>query len=509
MTQTLMLQDAETLLVHGRLDLAAQRFHDVLESDPHCFNALLGLGVICAQQGQFAEAIPWLSQAVIQSPDSCLAHYNLGIAHKSLQQLDAAIEQFESVIALDSSHLGALNSLGNCFIAKGQIEDATATYTHALALAPDNPQTLYNYALLLQSSGHVTEAAALYEKAVTLRPDFAAAWTNLGTILQDTGAFADSELCFRQALSADPTFADASINLGLCLFRQNRADEALSLALSTASQPDHADFPHYSLGLLFAKLGQNPKAQQHLARSLERDPEDTQGARLVMAGLGTLPVPDRSSDAQMQKLYTARAASWDKATESDHSYRGHELVADLFKSLYPEHQALSVLDAGCGTGLVGLSLGPVGQLEGVDLSAPMLAHAQVKGIYTSLHQADMLHFMEAHEGSYDVVTSAATLIHFGDLRPVFTAAKSALRPGGRFLFTVFPGPDSQPTGAAISLLHGHAEGGCYLHSRPHLIKWAEEVGFSVEVMKEDVHEFDRGNPITALVVALQSIAPSP
>ena len=501
------LKIAEDHLESGRLDQAAMGFRALLAQDPHHFESLMGLGVICAQRSDFQKALLWLTQAVDRCPTSSLAHYNLGIVLKSLNRPQDAVRSFTQAIDHDPQNMAAINALGNSLAACGRSQDALRQFELAQGIQPDHPQTLYNRGLVLQSMGALDAAFRSYEQAVSLDPSLAAAWTNMGTILQDHGDDDDAELCFRQALAARPDCVDALVNLGLLLFRRSRPDEAAAMALAAGRLKQASDFPHYSLGLLFAKLGRVQDAHLHLSQSLQADPTDSCGARLVLAGLGVETPPDHPSHAHLQKLYEARAAVWDGKAQSARPYLGHELVADLFLKLYAGRSDLSVLDAGCGTGLVGQCLlrsGKLSRLDGVDLSAPMLERAKEKGLYHGLHHQDLVAFMAEHPDTYDAVTSAATLIHFGNLQPVFEAARTALRPDGRFLFTLFPAPDDQATGAMISLLHGHAEGGCYLHPPKQLALWAVAAGFYVETTAEAVHEYDRDRPVIALTVSLRA-----
>jgi predicted TPR repeat methyltransferase len=164
---------------------------------------------------------------------------------------------------------------------------------------------------------------------------------------------------------------------------------------------------------------------------------------------------------------------------------------------------LDVLDAGCGTGLVGQNLKPIAaKLVGVDISHAMLAKAQAKGVYAELYHDDLLSYMNVHPGAYDVVASAATLIHFGDLAPAFKAAAKSLRPGGVFVMTLFPSDKD----AAPYIVHptpGLAEGGCFAHHRDYVKATAQGAGLNVVSIKDAVHEHHDGKPVPGIVVSLR------
>ncbi|MEJ1958719.1 MAG: methyltransferase domain-containing protein [Nitrosomonadales bacterium] len=71
---------------------------------------------------------------------------------------------------------------------------------------------------------------------------------------------------------------------------------------------------------------------------------------------------------------------------------------------------LDILDAGCGTGLVGERVRDLaGKLDGIDMSSPMLEKAIAKNIYDQTYAVDLVSFMNSHPNSYDAITCAATL----------------------------------------------------------------------------------------------------
>jgi predicted TPR repeat methyltransferase len=136
----------------------------------------------------------------------------------------------------------------------------------------------------------------------------------------------------------------------------------------------------------------------------------------------------------------------------------------------------------------------------------MLELARKRNIYDSLERGDLVALLANRRGQYDVVTAAATLIHFGDLAPVFAAAASALRPEGLFVFTAFPNPDNDD-GFALGSADGLLQFGCYVHGAGYIAAAAAAAGFSVEILDRDVHEYHHGAARIGLVVALRGQNP--
>jgi predicted TPR repeat methyltransferase len=141
------------------------------------------------------------------------------------------------------------------------------------------------------------------------------------------------------------------------------------------------------------------------------------------------------------------------------------------------------------------------------LSAAMLEKAKEKRVYDDLHRGELVTFLAEHPQSYDLLTAAATLIHFGDLRPVFDAAAVALRDCGLFVFTVFP-HDGNPDGFTVGSADGLLQAGCYAHGARYVARTAQTAGFAVERVDREIHEYYQGEPRVGLVVALRRIAPN-
>ena len=101
--------------------------------------------------------------------------------------------------------------------------------------------------------------------------------------------------------------------------------------------------------------------------------------------------------------------------------------------------ALSILDAGCGTGLVGIQLAKFGfgGIVGLDISPGMLEIARKTGAYGALEEADLSKPIEKSDGSVDAVICVGTLTrgHLGP-KPVLEEFARVVKKGGVVVATV-------------------------------------------------------------------------
>ena len=298
---------------------------------------------------------------------------------------------------------------------------------------------------------------------------------NLGNDLLQQQRLDEAVVAYRRAIEIAPVFADAYNNLGVALRRQGDLDAARA-----CHEKALADAPGHASALI--NLGQ---------------------LQFLRAQLGLEPLPLAASGNFVASLYNGRANDWDRSAAHLQKYCAPQLVADAMKTYWKREAAARVLDAGCGTGLVGelikdLAVG----LDGVDLSPAMLERATSKGIYQNLFQGDIVQFMADHPSKYDAVVSAATLIHFGDLKPVFGAAFGSLRGGGLFIFTLFPfegveGDFSIAPSDVLRLM------GCFAHSERYVRETVVASGFSVECLDLVTHEYFDRQPVPGLLGVLR------
>jgi len=90
-------------------------------------------------------------------------------------------------------------------------------------------------------------------------------------------------------------------------------------------------------------------------------------------------------------------------------YVGHKVTTDtLFK--YLKNKQSKILDAGCGTGLVGQILykNNYKNIVGVDFSQEMIDRALKKNVYQSLSLCDLTKKLEFEDGSFDAIICAGT-----------------------------------------------------------------------------------------------------
>jgi len=411
----------------------------------------------------------------------------------------------------------------------GMLDDAEAVYTRILQAVPDNPDALNLMGLLVRQRGQSEQALALLERAVAAAPGFAAAHNNLANLLCEAGHFQEAAEHLLRTLEIEPDDPRALNNLGNIARIGGQVEEAIRCFERALEIAPEFPLPHENLGRLYVEKGDIPRAHDYFCKAVALDNDLSHSKQFVGMALCQLeryeeareyylkwiaaepsnPVPKhllstvaegatptRASDEYVRVTFDSFAKTFDVHLQRL-QYRAPALVVNALKTAVGlDASELTVLDAGCGTGLCGELLRPVAKrLDGVDLSSGMLARARDTGRYDELAEDELGRFMNAHPERYDAIACADTLCYFGDLSEAMRAAKVALRSGGCFVFTV-----EEETADPSANYRIHSSGR-YAHTERYVREAVESAGLGIARLDHAWLRMEIGQEVGGLVVA--------
>lgn len=396
-------------------------------------------------------------------------HY-LGVLRHQRGRSDEAVELIEAALKITPRHPDAHNNLGNVHKECGRLREAEACYRHALECGPDHYNAQSNLAVVLEVQDRLDEAFDAYAKLLQQAPRFAQGHYLMGLFLRNHAQHEEhveqSAQCFRTAYELDHRNLRALEALGISLYMLHRRDEAVQV---------YRDW-------------------------LEREPHNPI-ARHMLASCGGAQVPPRADDAYVRDVFDDFADSFDEQLLKNLGYRAPQVLVDTVATvLHAPSGSLDVLDAGCGTGLCAPLIRPYARwLSGVDLSGGMIEKARLRGGYDALEVAELTAFLQAHALAYNLVISADTLIYFGELHDVLTAAHNALRPGGWLAFTLEAKEGSEDR---IEL----TSSGRYQHTLAYVERVMAAAGFANVRIGSDTLRKESGQPVNGWVILAQRTA---
>lgn len=277
-------------------------------------------------------------------------------------------------------------------------------------------------------------------------------------------------------------------------------DGALSVLEQTLDlAPDWPDL-HFMIGETAMAAGQRDRAVAALSRYLALVPQDRHGALPLLALLGATPAPDALPAAYVTALFDEYAPRFERSLLVGLGYQGPELLWQAIGRVRdPAAGFGSVLDLGCGTGLIGERLRARSSwIEGVDLSPAMVAQAARKGVYDALHVAEATAFMAGDGRRFDLVTAADLLIYLGDLGPFMAFAAGCLADGGLLALTVEAAEADGP-GVERRLRPSRR----FAHSAGYVGRTASEAGLVLKDHAEATLRRDGADPVEGHIMAFE------
>ena len=140
---------------------------------------------------------------------------------------------------------------------------------------------------------------------------------------------------------------------------------------------------------------------------------------------------------ELEGIYKKWASNYDYDVVELAGYVGHLITSSLLISKLKNKKA-KILDAGCGTGLVGEILfeNNYKNIEGVDFSQEMLDKAIQKQVYQSLRLVDLTKNLDYEDNLFDAIICAGTFT-CGHLGPkALLEMVRITKNGGYICFTV-------------------------------------------------------------------------
>lgn len=134
-------------------------------------NRALTEGLNFYRRGKIHEAYASFSKAVLQMPQSPIAHNNLGLVLRRKEKTHEAILHYQEAIRLDVNYAEAYNNLAMVYGELGLLDRAEDYYKKAIRLKPTDPVFYFNHATLLERRGEYTQARNAYLRYLNLTDD--------------------------------------------------------------------------------------------------------------------------------------------------------------------------------------------------------------------------------------------------------------------------------------------------------------------------------------------------
>ena len=399
---------------------------------------------------------------------TAIEHYERGINHVNVVLSSESGPKSNDRITDDvlSSIVSLHTNLATAYSTQGENDRAIQSYRNAIkvyqkhaAIDQENYQQPYHDSQLITAQasfflGMVFQdinqpqlAVEAYNYATQLDPNHWSSYSNLGAVYHDNlRNYREALMAYNQAYSlltnpsndvTDPPVEASFIlsqlqyRIGLCLSH----DTTTQKCAVTPSDGNHSPEPGNCAEL----------AAHAFSLAIEYD-GNNESAKHMLATLTADATMHRASNVYVKDLFDQYAQNFEHSLVQELQYTGFERLRRGFdRALTSSLKSIPpfeiVIDAGCGTGLVGEQFRNISQvLIGVDLSEAIIEQAlQTRPkLYNEVYVGDITTIFQERKGTISLIVAADSFIYFGDLDPLFESISVGLRqdPNGYIAFTL-------------------------------------------------------------------------
>ena len=335
-------------------DRAAARGHFVhaLGLDPADRHANQRMGLMLREEGDVAGAIAAFERGIAGTPPDYLGvKLDLALLYNLAGRPERAVDLLAPFAADPGADIAVRRTLANAELTLGRLDEAEAGYRAALALDPDDAQSLLGLGVALRAGGDMAGALAAQEAALGRAPgnplvilelartrhaagDTAAAIAGLDAALAEGpadptpfetalaelhAASGDAERAaeiWRGQIEAGRAAPAAYANLGILAQRAGDVARAEAVCLDMAAAFPDSPEPDFRLGALYGALDRWPEAAARYDAALERAP----GAPEILRGAAN--ARQMTGEGALAIGYAERLANRVDAEPGDHFLLG-------------------------------------------------------------------------------------------------------------------------------------------------------------------------------------------
>lgn len=411
------------------------------------------------------------------------------IAEKKLTEATALLNAIEGFAQADPRFHLLCMGLAE---ASGKPDEARAAAYKAVEKTPHWVPAVLNLALLLARQDRYPEAIEEAKKTFALVPDNLDVLHKLVEIAHRSQQYPLAVQWLTHAITLDPSNKQNQRALASDLSRLGDTARAVAL-LDALVHADASDTESLlARAHTYLAAGQLDLSLQDWDTLLKHQPDNTSWQYYRELALGH--TPSTQPTQLVSAMFDGMASSFDMHLVRGLRYQLPRQVAAQLLEWHPD-RAFNLLDLGCGTGLLGVFLGPInGAMVGVDASAKMMEEAARHGVYNRFHHVNLLDALQSTpDNLYQVVAALDVFIYVGALEQPVQDIHRVLVPGGRLVFSCERAAEDE--GDMVLRTSGR-----YAHKQSHIEALCHAAGFTqLDVQAIEVR-LEGGKPVNGFLV---------
>jgi tetratricopeptide (TPR) repeat protein len=268
-SQSQRLANVVELIRAQKTQAAEEHLRLYLFDNPSCIRGRLAAAALCLSLNHLDKAIEELNSVYMRNPSNTMALYALGHCHERLGRAEQAVEfyqdclKFKNYLELPRQRLAAI------YFKNGQLEKTIAEYELLRSEYPDDIATLLTLGHLYIANSAHAGAIETFNTAILIHPDnFASEGDDADELIHD-GQLHEALDRIEELLQSEADRPDLGLRRADLLGAMGAEDEAICQYQDLLRQrPDFLEAT-IKLGTLYLQTNQQDLAAQQLSRAVE------------------------------------------------------------------------------------------------------------------------------------------------------------------------------------------------------------------------------------------------
>ncbi len=177
-----------------------------IRSGPADVETLRLHGMVLRRLGRLEAALERYAQMLAVDPNHAEGHLNRANAFNDLQRWREALDSAEMALSITPGFAGAMNAAGIALLGLGRAGEAKSRFQQAIELDPQYADALVNLGNAIAGSGDASLALTFYDRALAINPRLIAGLNGRGNALAATQRWADAGETYDGAVAVQPTY---------------------------------------------------------------------------------------------------------------------------------------------------------------------------------------------------------------------------------------------------------------------------------------------------------------
>lgn len=203
-------------------------FTHAIEATPDSYVAHNQLGLVLIEKDQLKTAAQEFAVAVDTYPRYASGHNNLAIALQRMNDIPGALEHFDLALQIDPTYVDAMINLGSLLSAAGQHLQAVPYFAKVAQLRPADASARFDYGIALATVGQIDPAIEEFEAALRLQPFYPGASNALAQAISIRDNYRRKQSAGMMSTTAATSTTDPATNVAATIPTTTTAPAATS-----------------------------------------------------------------------------------------------------------------------------------------------------------------------------------------------------------------------------------------------------------------------------------------